>query len=121
MYLTPPTVITFTTVTTNAVANTLSSTILAAAPGVGFFIRLRYLSAAIRQNNTNPSAYEVSFFDTANFANMAFTMPGQVFVAIPFEFPGIQLASNTALTVSHACTVASQVMHFVAHYDIIKN
>ncbi len=113
-----------TTITTNAVPNTATSTVLANPLGVGTRFRIAAYKAWIRRDVTG--IIEAFLQDGAGSTWGGFTIGGGAaataiggdsgWAEIPY--PGFLLPENSGMFLLHTATVASQTLRVVVHYFI---
>lgn len=106
--------------TTNAVANTLQTDVLLAAPGAGLAYRIVAINPTILQNGAAGAITRLLFTDAATlivYWQSILTMPkGSDHVNI--VEPGILLSPNSAFSVQDVSTAAAQGVRVVVHYYI---
>lgn len=115
MYSRPPNV-DLVAFNTNAAANTDTTTTILAAPGAGLRYRIAFIDVFYNQSVTGVTRHQFS----AGPWGCSIGAPGQGGDSRHKNFPepGITLAANTALTDTHASSVATQGMRVVVGYYI---
>ena len=114
-YSSPPSVFYSGAKVTNAVANTLNTSTMIAAPGVNTAIRIVAIHAMGARSNTGLvnlwAAQAALVYGLFGITTQQLSPP-----PAPIPEPGIQLPPNTALSIQDIATVASQTYYVVVLY-----
>lgn len=121
MFTIPPQVTLF-SFTTNAVANTNTTTAIIAAPGVAR--RLRIIAWHVSARRTTTGLIDCLVQDTggSSFDSWGLTPTVLDYGNVFYHFPGIQLDENLGVQLVHTATVATQSIRFSIQYytDIVN-
>lgn len=104
-------------ITTNAVANTQTTTAMIAAPGAGLRIRIMSYSIGSKPNNTGAIRALIQNGGGSNFDVLG-VPTGRGAGVTPNLGPGIPFPANDSVNAVHDSDVASQPFNLIIHYVI---